>query len=285
MPGYWPFYIFLFIYFHFFFLAITKSRLIKTHALKKERGQYLKANIQSRPLCLRSLSAEELWGRDWANIQSSWPKKLDLSHGQKQNFILCRVLLWAMTCNYWKVFSEWHGFKAWLGFVPVSNLGLVKYQTLARRRPRWRTISSDCTWPALVKIEKETVSLKTKRISRLRYLRWEWSKPGGGEQPSFPSATLTSKNLLPRFRHSDRTDCRTIEWTRMKVLPLWVCSSPLPLLRSFEKIDTFWPTAWSAVVFNFCVKGARHARQSESGRKLDWEIRKCKIFRKQVTYL
>ena len=46
--------------------------------------------IQSRPLCLRSLSAEELWGRDWANIQSSWPKKLDLSHGQKQNFILSK---------------------------------------------------------------------------------------------------------------------------------------------------------------------------------------------------
>ena len=150
--------LFLFIYFHFF-LAIPKSRLIKTHAPKKRTRP-----ISNLDPCAYAVWGEELWGRDCANIQSSWPKKLDLSHGQKQNFILCRVLLWTMTCNYWKVFSEWHGFKAWLGFVPFSKLGLVKYQTLARRRPRWRTISSDCTWPALVKMETETVSLKTKRI-------------------------------------------------------------------------------------------------------------------------
>lgn len=196
------------------------------------------ANIQSRPLSgLRSLSAEELWGRDCANIQSSWPKKLDLSHGLKQNFILCRVLLWTMTCNYWKVFSEWHGFKAWLGFVPFIKLGLVKYQTLARRRPRWRTISSDCTWPALVKMETETVSLKTKRISCLRYLRWEWSKPGRGLRSGFKVGV--SSLVFPLPHSHPKTCCHDSdiqtewtaeqEWTRMKILPLWVCISPPPL--------------------------------------------------------
>lgn len=201
------------------------------------------ANIQSRPLCLRSLSAEELWGRDCANIQSSWPKKLDLSHGQKQNFILCRVLLWTMTCNYWKVFSEWHGFKAWLGFVPFSKLGLVKYQTLARKRPRWRTISSDCTWPALVKMETETVSLKTKRISCLRYLRWEWSKPGRGLRSGFKVGVSSLVFPLPHSHPktcSHDSDIQTEwtaeqEWTRMKILPLWVCSSPPPPLKIFWK--------------------------------------------------
>ena len=33
-------FLYFFIYLFSFFLAITKSRLIKTHALKKERGQY-----------------------------------------------------------------------------------------------------------------------------------------------------------------------------------------------------------------------------------------------------
>ena len=109
-----------------------------------------------------------------------------------------------MTCNYWKVFSEWHGFKAWLGFVPFSKLGLVKYQTLARRRPRWRTISSDCTWPALVKMETETVSLKTKRISCLRYLRWEWSKPGRGLRSGFKVGVSSLVFPLP---HSHPKTC------------------------------------------------------------------------------
>ena len=159
------------IYFYSFIFIIwatAKSRLIKTHAPKKKKTRPI-SNLD--PCAKGNLSAEELRGRGWANIQLSWPKKLDLSHGQKQNFILCRVLLWTMTCNYWKVFSELDGFKAWLGFVPFSKLGLVKYQTLARRRPRWKTIS-DCTWPSLVKMETDTVLLKTKRISCLRYLRW-----------------------------------------------------------------------------------------------------------------
>ena len=122
MPGYWPFLKFIFIHLFSFFFSHSEVEVDKNACAKKKN----EANIQSRPLCLRSLSAEELRGRGWANIQLSWPKKLDLSHGRKQNFILCRVLLWTMTCNYWKVFSELDGFKAWPGFVPVSKLGLLR---------------------------------------------------------------------------------------------------------------------------------------------------------------
>ena len=149
MPGYWPFYIYLFIYFHFF-LAIKKSRLIKTHAPKKERGQY----PISTPVLTQSERGRALGSRP-GPISSHLDRKSLIYHMAKNRTLYCpRVLLWTMTCNHWKVFSEWHGFKGWHGFVPVSKLGLVKCQTLARRRQRWRTISSDCTWPALVKMEK-----------------------------------------------------------------------------------------------------------------------------------
>ena len=116
MPGYWPF-------FKFIFIHLFSEVEVDKNACAKKRTRPI-SNLD--PCAKGNLSAEELRGRGWANIQLSWPKKLDLSHGQKQNFILCRVLLWTMTCNYWNVFSELDGFKAWPGFVPVSKLGFLR---------------------------------------------------------------------------------------------------------------------------------------------------------------
>ena len=121
MPGYWPFFKFIFIHLFSFFFSHSEVEVDKNACAKKRTRP-----ISNLDPCAYAVWGEELWGRDCANIQSSWPKKLDLSHGRKQNFILCRVLLWTMTCNYWKVFSELDGFKAWPGFVPVSKLGLLR---------------------------------------------------------------------------------------------------------------------------------------------------------------
>ena len=171
MPGYWPFYIYLFIYFHFFFglrnrVTVHKQQIRDPHTRMLGVSKHIEvdknacAKKRTRPISNLDPCAYAVWARKSSGVEtgpisSHLDRKSLIYHMAKNRTLYCpRVLLWTMTCNHWKVFSEWHGFKGWHGFVPVSKLGLVKCQTLARRRPRWRTISSDCTWPALVKMEK-----------------------------------------------------------------------------------------------------------------------------------
>ena len=166
MPGYWPFYIYLFIYFHF--LAIKKSRLIKTHAPKKERGQY--------PISTPVLTQSER-GRALGSRLGQYPVILT----EKAWFITWPktelYIVQGYYCEQWFVITEKFSLNDTalrhdlVSFRSANLVFFVEYQTLARRRPRWKTIS-DCTWPSLIKMETETVLLKTKRISCLRYLRW-----------------------------------------------------------------------------------------------------------------
>ena len=229
------------------------------------------ANIQSRPLCLRSLSAEELWGRDWANIQSSWPKKLDLSHGQKQTFMLCRVLLWTMTCSHWKLFSEWHGMswfrsgqQAWFSqdwFSKISNAG-PKKAAVKDRQFWWFTVHG----LRLLKWKQKLFHLKQRGSPVYDTFAGNEVNQVGVSSLVFP---LLHSHPKTCSHDSDILTERTAEqeWTRMKVLSLRVCSFPPPPLKIFWKD---WHVLTNSLnVFNFCVKGARHTRQSESGGKLD----------------
>ena len=209
--------VFLFFIYYFHFFNRYEVELDKNACAKKERGQY--------PISTPVLTCVTCVAGVIGPISSHLDRKSLIYHMAKNRTLYCAGYYY----KRWLVITEEFSLNDMalrhdlVSFQSASLVFLVKYQTLARRRPRWRTIS-DCTWPALVKMETETVLLKTKRISCLRYLRWEWSKPVAVSSLIFP---LPHSHPKTCSHDSDIQTERTAEqeWTRMKILPLRVCSS------------------------------------------------------------